>query len=301
MLLPLGLAAVAAAHAVDVRFERVAEGVYAYIGELGARTYDNEGLNANIGLVVTPGGAVLIDSGATARGAAQIHAAVKRVTEQPVRWVINTGGQDHRWLGNGYFKAQGAQIIAHADARADMTNRGNDHLQALRAVLKERVDGTVPALPDRFVEGTDIRLELGGTVFELRHRGGAHTPGDTMVWLPAAKVLFTGDVVYVQRMLGVLPVSNTKWWLATFDVIEQLAPERMVPGHGQVTDVAAARNDTRAYLEALRAHMKTAVDDGTDISAAIKSFNAAPFMRLLNSAELHPGNASRTYLELERE
>jgi glyoxylase-like metal-dependent hydrolase (beta-lactamase superfamily II) len=65
-------------------------------------------------------------------------------------------------------------------------------------------------------------------------------------------VLFTGDVVYVERMLGVLPVSNTKQWLATFDVIEQLAPARLVPGHGKVTDVATARADTRAYLEALR-------------------------------------------------
>ncbi|MDZ7652381.1 MAG: MBL fold metallo-hydrolase [Burkholderiaceae bacterium] len=300
LLLPLGLVA-AAAHAVDVRFERVADGVYAHIGELGGRTYENEGLNANLGLVVTPGGAVLIDSGATARSAAQVHAAVRRVTDQPVRWVINTGGQDHRWLGNGYFKAQGAQVIAHANAKADMTSRGNDHLQALRTVLKERVDGTVPTLPDRFVEGTDIRLELGGTVFELRHRGGAHTPGDTMIWLPATRVLFTGDVVYVQRMLGVLPVSNTRLWLATFDAIEPLAPARLVPGHGQVTDVATARADTHAYLDALRAHMKKAVDDGTDISAAIKSFDATPFMRLLNSAELHPGNASRTYLELERE
>lgn len=300
-LLLLGIVAVAAAHAVEVRFERVAEGIYAHVGELGARTYDNEGLNANIGLVVTPGGAVLIDSGATARSAAQIHAAVKRVTDQPVRWVINTGGQDHRWLGNGYFKSHGALLIAHAGGRVDMMNRGNDHLQALRAALKERVDGTVAALPDRYVEGSDIQLDLGGTAFELRHRGGAHTPGDTMVWLPAAKVLFTGDVVYVERMLGVLPVSNTKQWLATFDVIEQLAPARLVPGHGRVTDVATARADTRAYLEALRAHMKKAVDDGTDISAAIRSFDARPFMRLLNAADLHPGNASRTYLEMERE
>lgn len=219
----------------------------------------------------------------------------------PSGFVHVTGGQDHRWLGNGYLKAQGAQLIAHANTRPDMMNRGNDHLQALRAVLKERTDGTTPTLFDRYVEGTDIRLEFGGTVFELRHRGGAHTPGDTMVWLPAAKVLFTGDVVYVERMLGVLPVSNTKQWLATFDVIEQLAPVRLVPGHGKVTDVATARADTRAYLEALRAHMKKAVDDGTDISAAIKSFDATRFMRLLNASELHPGNASRTYLELERE
>ena len=290
-----------AAHAVEVRFEPVADGVYAHVGEKGARTYDNEGLNANLGLVVTPAGAVLIDSGATFRSARQIHEAVKKVTAQPLKWVVNTGGQDHRWLGNGYFKAQGAEIIAHEDARADMMNRGNDHVQALKAVLKERADGTVPTLPTRWLQGPDERLELGGVVFEFKHRGGAHTPGDTMVWLPQKGVLFSGDVVYVDRMLGVLPVSNTKRWLETFAVIEQLDPKVIVPGHGSVTNLATARADTKAYLVALREHMRKAVAEMTDISEAIKTFDAAPFRRLLNADELMPGNASRTYLELERE
>ena len=132
------------AMAVEVRFEPVAQDVYAFVGELGPRTLDNEGLNANLGLVVTPAGAVLIDSGATHNGAHQIHEAVRRVTQQPVRWVINTGGQDHRWLGNGYFAAQGAQIIAHAQAQADMQARGHDHLQALRDALGPLADNTVP-------------------------------------------------------------------------------------------------------------------------------------------------------------
>jgi glyoxylase-like metal-dependent hydrolase (beta-lactamase superfamily II) len=289
------------AQAVEVRFQRVAEGVYAHVGDKGARTAENEGLNANIGLVVTPAGAVLIDSGATLQSAWQIHDAVKALTPQPLKWVINTGGQDHRWLGNGWFKAQGVEIIAHADAQADMKNRGNDHLQGLKATLGAKADDTVPTLPTRWLAGNDERLELGGVVFEFKHRGGAHTPGDTMVWLPQKNVLFTGDVVYVNRLLGVLPVSRTKQWLDTFAVIEQLNPRVLVPGHGDVTDVATAKADTQAYLLALRAHMKKAVDDGVDVSAAVKSFDPAPYLRLLNAAELMPGNASRTYLELERE
>jgi len=287
--------------AVEVRFERVADGVYAHIGDKGARTLENEGLNANIGLVVTAAGAMLIDSGATFQSARQIQDAVKAVTSQPVKWVFNSGGQDHRWLGNGWFKAQGAEIIAHASAHADMNSRGNDQLVGLKATLGAKADGTVPTLPTRWLAGTDERLELGGVVFEFRHRGGAHTPGDTMVWLPEKNVLFSGDVVYVNRMLGVLPVSQTKKWLDTFAVIEQLAPKVLVPGHGDVTDVATARADTQAYLLALRAHMKKAVDDGVDVSAAVKSFDAARYLRLLNAAELMPGNASRIYLELERE
>ena len=302
LLVPGALALMAGlVQALTVEFQRVAEGVYAHVGDTGARGADNEGLNANIGLVVTPAGAVLIDSGATFQSARQIHAAVKAVTQQPVRWVFNTGGQDHRWLGNGYFAAQGAEVIAHADAKPDMVNRGNDHLQGLKVTLGAKAEGTVPTLPTRYLAGNDARLELGGVVFEFKHRGGAHTPGDTMVWLPQKNVLFTGDVVYVDRMLGVLPVSNTKRWLDTFAVIEQLKPQMLVPGHGSVTTVATAKADSQAYLLALRAHMKKAVDDGVDMSAAIKSFDAAPFMRLLNAAELMPGNANRTYLELERE
>ena len=287
--------------AVEVRFEPVAPGVYAFIGELGPRTPANEGLNANLGLVITPAGAVLIDSGATLQGAQQIHAAIRRISTRPLRWVINTGGQDHRWLGNGYFSSQGAELIAHAGGEADLKNRGNDHLTALRATLGPKADGTVPVLPERWLARPDERLELGGVVFEFRHRGGAHTPGDMLVWLPQQRVLFSGDTVYTDRLLGVIPVSQTRAWLATFAEIERLAPERIVPGHGRVTDLATARADTRDYLLALRAHMKRAVDEGVDLSAAVKSFDARPFARLLNAAELGPGNASRTYLELERE
>jgi len=292
---------VASAHALEVKFQPVADGVFAHIGDTGPRSLENEGLNANIGLVVTPAGAVLIDSGATSQSARQIHEAVKKVTLQPVKWVINTGGQDHRWLGNGYFKEQGAEIIAHANARADMQARGGDHLAGLKSILKDNAEGTVPTLPTRFISGNDSRLELGGVVFQLEHRNGAHTPGDMMVWLPQMNVLFTGDVVYVNRLLGVIPVSDTRNWLATFAVIEELHPKVIVPGHGDVTDLATARADTRAYLVALRAHMKKAVDDGVDMSTAVKSFDAQPFMRLQNAAELMPGNASRAYLELERE
>lgn len=291
----------ASAHALEVKFRPVAEGVYAYIGDTGPRSAENEGLNANVGLVVTPAGAVLIDSGATYRSARQIHEAVKKVTPQPIKWVINTGGQDHRWLGNGYFREQGAEIIAHADAKADMQARGGDHLAALTATLAHRVDGTVPTLPARYVSEGDSRLEMGGVEFQLKHRSGAHTPGDMMIWLPQSNVLFTGDVVYVDRLLGVIPVSNTKNWLATFAAIEELAPKVIVPGHGNVTDLATARADTQAYLLALRAHMKKAVDDGVDMSTAVKSFDARPYVRLQNAAELMPGNASRTYLEVERE
>ncbi len=286
--------------AVEVVFKPVSDNVYAHIGDIEGRTYDNEGLNANIGLVVTPAGAVLIDSGASFQSAKKIHEAVKKVTTQPIKWVINTGDQDHRWLGNGYFKSQGIEVIAHADAEADMKARAGEHMDGLK-VLKERLDGTVPTLPSRFIKDQDTRLELGGMVIELKHRNGGHTPGDTLVWLPQKNVLFTGDVVYVDRVLGLHPVSRTKAWLASFAMIDELKPQIIVPGHGNVTNLATAQAQTRDLLLALRAHMKKAVDDGVDISAAVKSFDGKPFAQLKHADVWLPQLANQTYLEMERE
>ena len=290
-----------ASDAVEVRFEKVTEGVYVHIGELGGRTRENEALNANIGLVLTMGGAVLIDSGATSLSARDIAQASRRVTDQPIRWVINTGGQDHRWLGNGHFLAQGAELIAHASAVPDMRARAGDHVQMLKDMLGTRFEGTHPAYPTRLVTTPDARLDLGGVRFELRHRGGGHTPGDLMVWLPDHDVVFSGDIVYVDRLLAVLPISNTRYWLDAFSVVEAINPRWLVPGHGRVTDLATARRHTRDYLLSLRTHMKQAVGQLQEIGEAVRSFDLTPFQTLHNAAELHPGNASRVYLEIERE
>ncbi len=94
--------------------------------------------------------------------------AVKKITSQPLKLVINSGGQDHRWLGNGYFAGLGLETLAHADAQADMKARAGEQMKGLK-VLKERLDGTI---------------DMGGTLIELKHRQGGHTPGGTLVWLP---------------------------------------------------------------------------------------------------------------------
>ncbi|MDI1247134.1 MAG: MBL fold metallo-hydrolase [Rhodoferax sp.] len=288
------------ARAVEVTFQPVADGVYAFIGDIEGRSYDNEGLNANLGLVVTSAGAVLIDCGSSYQVAAKIHEAVKKVTTQPLKLVINSGDQDHRWLGNGYFAEKGIETLAHADAQADMLARTGEQMEGLK-VLKERLDGTRPTLPSRFFKDQDTRITLGDTVIELKHRQGGHTPGDTLVWLPQKNVLFSGDVVYVDRVLGLHPVSRTKTWLDSFAVIDQLKPQTIVPGHGKVTNLATAQAQTRDLLLALRAHMKKAVDDGTDISTAVKTFNGRPFAHLKHADVWLPQLANLTYLEIERE
>ncbi|MDZ7656554.1 MAG: MBL fold metallo-hydrolase [Sulfurimicrobium sp.] len=288
------------ASAVTLSAHPVAKDVYAFIGDTGMRTYKNEGMNANSGFVVTKDGVVVIDSGPTWQVAMKIHRAIKKVTRQPVKFVINTGGQDHRWLGNGYFKSIGAEVIAARPALADMRARGDMQLQALRQTIRKKVAGTQPVYPERFYDQSET-LQLGGQEIHLLYFHGGHTPGDSVVWLPQQGVLFSGDLVYVDRLLGVLPFSSTRDWLASFAEMEKLEPRLIVPGHGQVCDLHKARRDTKDYLALLREHMKQALEQGADLQAAITSLDQGAFSRLQHFELLNGGNASRTYLEMESE
>ena len=102
------------AKAAVLELAEVNDRVYAIIGPMEQRNADNLANNATFGFVVTDAGVVLVDPGGSFKGAKQIHKIVQSVTDKPIAYVINTGGQDHRWLGNGYFKALGATIIASA-------------------------------------------------------------------------------------------------------------------------------------------------------------------------------------------
>ncbi len=295
-----GLFLAASAHALTLTPKEVAPGVYAFIGDMGARTYANEGMNANAGFIVTPAGVVVIDSGPTWQVAKEIHRAIKTVTKQPVKYVVNTGGQDHRWLGNGYFKSVGAEIVASRPLLADMQARGGMQLDELRKVLRKKAAGTQPVFPDRFFDREET-LSLGGEEIRLIYFHGGHTPGDSVVWLPKSRVLFSGDMVYVDRILGVLPFSSSRNWLASFEEMEKLDPAIIVPGHGQVCDLPKARRETKDYLLLLRGHMKQALDQGLDLQAAINSLDQSAFRHLLNYDTLKGFNASNTYLEMEAE
>lgn len=290
------LAPVAAALEMD--FRPVAPGVYAYVGDTGMRSYENEGMNANSGFIVTDAGVVVVDSGSSYQVAQSIHAAIRKVTTQPVKYVVNTGGQDHRWLGNGYFKAQGAEIIAASTAIDDMNARGAMQLQGLAGELKNKVAGTEVVLPTRTFEKREV-LRLGAQEIHLIYFHGGHTPGDSVVWLPREGVLFSGDMIYVDRLLGVLPFSNATQWLTSFAEMEKLQPKIIVPGHGQVCDLAKAQRESRDYLHQLVEHMRHAVDDMVDLQKAIDSLDQSAWKHLANYDLLKGGNASRVYLEME--
>jgi glyoxylase-like metal-dependent hydrolase (beta-lactamase superfamily II) len=172
-----------------LELQAVTDDVWAVVGPLEQRSPENLATNATFGLVVTPEGAVLIDPGGSWMGAEMLHAAVRGVTDLPVVCVINTGGQDHRWLGNGYGQAQDASVIASEAAVADHRARAEEQMIALTQFLGDGLDGTEPAYADVTFE-TDHRFEFGGFSFVIMHRGPAHTPGDSFVWLDERNVMF---------------------------------------------------------------------------------------------------------------
>jgi len=284
----------------ELKLQKVTEDVYAIVGDLGNRSADNLGNNATFGFVVTSAGVVLIDSGGTYQGAQKIDLVINQVTDRPVVTVINSGGQDHRWLGNGYFKKQGAQIIASEAAVNDQKARTQDQFIGLgNLVGDEGIKGTDAIYADETFE-QQLDFKLGDTLFEIRHAGQAHTPGDSFVWLPQKKVMFTGDIVYVERMLGVGAQSNSKSWVRVYETMAAYNPQYLVPGHGRATNLSQADKDTYDYLVFLRNSVSDFIENDGDMSD-ISSVDQSKFNYLLNFELISGRNAQQVFTELEWE
>ena len=284
-------------HALEI--QKVTDGVYAIVGPLDQRSGENLANNATFGVVVTDEGAVLVDTGGSWLGAEALHAAVREITDQPVKFVVNSGGQDHRWIGNDYWQQQGAKVIASDAAVADHKDRGSVQMTGLSVLLGDELAGTVPAYADITFE-TEYSFELGGVAFEITYAGQAHTPGDSFVWVPSAATVFTGDIVYMERILGIGDQSHSGTWIEVFEAVAALNPTHVVPGHGAPTDLAGATADTYDYLVNLRAQMGVFIDEGGDIIESVNVEQGA-FSYLENFEGLAKRNAQQVYSEMEWE
>lgn len=294
----LSLSAVAAE--LILKPVKVAPDIYAVIGDLGGQTYENEGLNNNLGFVVTSHGVLVFNTGPSLRAAKALHAAIKNITPQPVKWAVNVNSQNHNWLGNGYFKSIGTVILAHKEADRVMRDVGETQIAANKTLLKEKAADTTLTYPDELVD--DKReLRLGNTVVQLLHFGQAHTPGDIVAWLPQQRVVFAGDIVYTERMLVVLRISHSGSWVQAFDKLAQLGPKTIIPGHGHPTNLEQARKETRDYLVYLRTEVRKFIDKGEMQHDAENKIDQSRFKYLANYEFLARRNAGQIYLEMEKE
>jgi len=283
-----------------LKLKKVATNAWAIVGPLTNRTAENLGNNANFGFIVTKEGVVLIDAGGSYQGAKRIHQIIQSVTKQPVKFVINSGGQDHRWFGNDYFSHLGAKIISSAAAKKDHQARSAAQWTMLSNLIGNKgIAGTKEKFADITFK-SDYKFTLGEVTFEIYHKGPAHTPGDAYIWLPQSKVMFTGDIVYTERMLGIIEVSNSRSWLNVFDAMAAHKPDYVVPGHGYPTTLAVATKDTRDYLAFLRKTIAAFIEQGGG-AHEISRINQSRFQYLANYDTLHGRNALKVYTELEWE
>ena len=280
--------------------QKLADDVYALVGPLTNRDEVNLGNNANFGVIVTDAGVVLVDPGATVKGAKMIHAAIRTITDQPVKWVINSGGQDHRWLGNHYFKTQGATVIASEKAVADQKARLQGQLSRLSSLVGDgNLKDITPVHADETFTDQKV-LTIGNKRIEIYHAGHAHTPGDSFIWLPADKIVFSGDIVYMDRMLGIGSMSKHLEWINTFEAMAELKPEIVVPGHGQPAGLEKAKQDSYDYLVFVRNAVMEFMDAGHGMEE-IGNIDQSRFSYLDNYESLKGRNAQRVFEELEWE
>ncbi|WP_207100297.1 MBL fold metallo-hydrolase [Paracoccus shandongensis] len=280
---------------------KVADGVYSAIGATQPPTYENAGHNNNLSFIVTTDGVAVVNGGASWKLAEALHAEIRKITDQPVRLVINENGQGHSMLGNSYWAAQGVPILAHEEAAADfIDSEGPRGLEALKAYARENAEGTRIVPPtETFTDRKDIRM--GGTSIEVLHLGPAHSPGDTQVWLPGSKVLIAGDIAFSERMPPIFEGTCTPCWIETFETgLEPMGAEIIVPGHGAPTDLATVRHATVDYLRDLRARIAEHLENGGDLSQAYY-VDQSQWAWMDTFEELATKNAGVVFSEMEFE
>ena len=256
----------------------------------------------NAGFVVTSSGVVVIDALASPQQAGQLVQAIRRITRQPIKWLILTHHHPDHHFGAIVFRRLGAKVIAHPDRRVLAAEGGEDALMAdwVRVVGLDAMRGFEFAdTPDRPVTASDT-LVIGGQSLVIRHPGAAHSAGDLVVWLPQNKILFAGDLL-VEDGVSMVVDGNSGVLLGALAQIDSLHPRIAVPGHGKIPRKAStlvAR--TRAYLTSLRADMRAALERGIPMGRALRSLPPPDPTRPVSLNSRRRRNAVRVYLEAER-
>jgi glyoxylase-like metal-dependent hydrolase (beta-lactamase superfamily II) len=279
--------------------KKLSEHVYAWIGPLPGPSKENHGYRMNLVFVVGDKAVAVLDTGYTEIMAAEMLTHIKKITDKPVKYAVNTNSQPHRFMGNPAFRRAGVEIIAHQDTAARMESSSGNFSTGIERIL-ELKEGSVkiPQAPDRII-AKDTQLDLGGVTVVLKNFGPAHTPAQLVAHIPEDNIVYTGDILYSERLLAVQPDSNTKNWLAAFEKLKGFGSATFIPGHGQPGPLKNFDFATRQYLDLLFTYMNKMVDEGVDVQDAIDKLDQSAFSKLANFEELAGRNASWTYLERE--
>jgi glyoxylase-like metal-dependent hydrolase (beta-lactamase superfamily II) len=280
-----------------VSFDRLSDHAYAYTAEG----------DPNTGIVVGDDAVMVIDTQATPVMAQDVIRRIREVTDKPIRYVTLSHYHAVRVLGASAYRPE--HIIASRDTRDLIVERGEADMKSeierfprlFRAV--ESVPGlTWPTL----VFERRLTLWLGKLQVEIMQPGRGHTKGDTVVWLPQERILFSGDLVEYDAT----PYTGDAYladWPATLDAIAALAPEKLVPGRGASlttpAEVAAGLAGTRAFVTEMFGAVKRGAAAGEDLRSVYRKTYAAlhpKFGHWVIFDHCLPFDVSRAYDEATR-
>ena len=252
-----------------VSFDKLSDHAYAYTAEG----------DPNTGIVIGDDAVMVIDTQATPMMAQDVIRRIRTVTDKPIKYVVLSHYHAVRVLGASGYKPE--HIIASRDTFDLIVERGEADMKSEieRFPRLFRAVESVPGLtwPTIAFE-KHMTLWLGKLQVEIMQLGRGHTKGDTVVWLPREKILFSGDLVEY----GATPYTGDAYladWPATLDAVAALKPEKLVPGRGASLmtpkDVKAGLDGTRAFVTEMFAAVKQGAAAGKNLRTVYKETYAA--------------------------
>ncbi|MEO7056585.1 MAG: MBL fold metallo-hydrolase [Caldimonas sp.] len=255
-----------------VTFTKLSDNAYAYTAEG----------DPNTGIVIGDESVLVADTQATPVMAADVIRRIREVTDKPIKHVVMSHYHAVRVLGASAYVAEGAsEIIASEDTRDLIVERGAADMKSEieRFPRLFQAVETIPGLtwPTLTFKG-EMTLWLGRLEVRLMQLGRGHTKGDTVIWLPAQKILFSGDLVEY----GATAYAGDAYfsdWPTTLDRVEALGAVAIVPGRGAaLTDPAMCRDGiatTRSFISELYASVKRGVGQGHELKRVFADTDAA--------------------------